>query len=142
MPDRVWVSDREPGVRELLGELLPEAEVVSPADLQQRLAAGTVPDALIVDGTQLLELPSRQRRVVLGLPRVLICTGISLPSLPMSLISGPGVAVLAKPFCVEDLEAAVEWLRGTRADGQPTMPDRPVPGAGAAHRSPQSPMAG
>ena len=142
MPDRVWVSDREPGVRELLGELLPEAEVVSPAELQQRLAAGTVPDALIVDGTQLLELPARQRRVVLGLPRVLICTGISLPSLPMSLISGPGVAVLAKPFCVEDLEAAVEWLRGTRGDGQPTMPDRPGPGAGTAHRSPQSPMAG
>ncbi len=142
MQDQVWVSDREPGVRELLGELLPEAEVVSPAELQSRLAAGRVPEGLIIDGTQLLELPTRQRRVVLGLPRVLICTGISLPSLPMSLISGPGVAVLAKPFCVEDLEAAVEWLRGTRRDGQPTLPDGPAQGAGTAHRSPQSPMAG
>ena len=141
MPDRVWVSDREPGIRELLGEQLPEADVISPAELQSRLAAGTVPDALIVDGTQLLELPARQRRVVLGLPRVLICTGISLPSLPMSLISGPGVAILAKPFCVEDLEAAIEWLRGTRGD-DPPVPDSPNLGAGSAQRPPQSPMAG
>lgn len=142
MPDRVWVSDREPGVRELLGELLPEAEVVSPVELQQRLDAGMRPDALIVDGTQLLELPARQRRAVLGLPRVLICTGISLASLPMSLISGPGVAVLAKPFCVEDLEAAVEWLRGTRVDDEPAVPNGAVPRAGAARRRPQSPMPG
>jgi len=142
MSDRVWVSDREPGVRELLGELLPEAEIVSPAELQSRLAAGTRPDALIIDGTQLLELPARQRRVVRGLPRVLICTGMPLPSLPMSLVSGPGVAVLAKPFCVEDLEAAVEWLRGTRAGGEPAVPEDALMGAGTAQRPPQSPMPG
>ena len=134
--NRVWVSDREPGVRELLGELLPEAEVVSPAELQSRLAAGTVPDAMIVDGTQLLELPARQRRLVLGLPRVLICTGISLPSLPMSLISGPGVAVLAKPFCVEDLEAAIEWLRGTP---RPLAAERLPHGALVQRRRPRAP---
>ncbi|MCA1587428.1 MAG: hypothetical protein LC744_01760 [Chloroflexi bacterium] len=99
-------------------------------------------DALIVDGTQLLEPPARQRRAVLSLPRVLICTGISLASLPMSLISGPGVAVLAKPFCVEDLEAAVEWLRGTWGEVGRTLPEGPVPGAGTAQRPPQSPMAG
>lgn len=142
MSARVWVSDREPGVRELLGELLPEAETVSPAELQSRLAAGTQPDALVIDGTQLLELPARQRRAVLGLPRVLICTGMSLGSLPMSLISGPGVAVLAKPFCVEDLEAAVEWLRGTRAGGEPTVPEGALAGAGTPRRPPQRPVAG
>ncbi len=114
MDARVWVSDREPGLRELLGELLPEAEVTSPAELSAHLSAGRTPDALVVDGTQLLELPARHRRIVLGLPRVLICTGISLASLPTTLVSGPNVVVLAKPFCVEDLEAAVEWLRGTR----------------------------
>src|SRR5918994_1328883 len=114
MAVRVWVSDREAAVRELIAEVVPESEIVSPDDLRSRLSEGVTPDALVIDGTQLLELPPRQRRAVLALPRVLICTGMPLASLPMSLISGPAVAVLAKPFCVEDLEVAVEWLRGTR----------------------------
>ena len=108
----LWVSDREPGIRQLFAELLPEAEVLAPDDLLARLSLGQRPDALIIDGTQLLELPDARRSSLLGLPRLLICTGILLASMPTNLIAGPSVAVLAKPFCVEDLEAAVEWLRG------------------------------
>jgi hypothetical protein len=142
MSVRVWVSDREAAVRVLIGELLPESETVSPDELRSRLAAGGQPEALVIDGTQLLELPTRQRTAVLRLPRVLICTGIPLASLPMSLVSGPGVAVLAKPFCVEDLEAAVEWLRGTRSDSPPAPPDGALIGSGTGQRPPQGPMAG
>ena len=69
------------------------------------------PDALVIDGTQLMELPARRRHAMLKLPRVLICTGMLLASLPMKIVSGPNVAVLGKPFCVEDLEAALDWLR-------------------------------
>ncbi len=141
MAVRIWISDREAAVRELIGELVPEAEIVMPAELQSRLSAGLAPDALVIDGTQLLELPARQRRSVLALPRVLICTGLSLPSLPMSLISGPAVAVLAKPFCVEDLDAAVEWLRGTRDAGD-GVPGATLMGSGGGARQPKSPMAG
>lgn len=112
MAGMLWVSDREPGVRQLFAELLPEAEVLAPDELQDRLSLGQHPDALIIDGTQLLELPQARRASLLALPRLLICTGMLLASMPANLISGPGVAVLAKPFCVEDLEAAVEWLRG------------------------------
>ena len=110
MAGLVWVTDREPGIRLLFGELLPEAEMLDPAELQGRLALGQRPDAIVIDGTQLLELPPRRRAAILALPRVLICTGMLLASLPMNLVSGPGVVVLAKPFCVEDLEAAIEWL--------------------------------
>jgi hypothetical protein len=113
MAGMVWVSDREPGVRELFGELLPEAEMVTPTELDARIALGQRPDAVVIDGTQLMELPPRRRQVVLGLPRVLICTGMLLASLPMKIVTGPNVAVMGKPFCVEDLEAAIEWLRGT-----------------------------
>lgn len=123
MAGMVWVSDREPGIRLLFGELLPEAELLAPDDLRARLALGQRPDALVVDGTQLLELPPRERGVILALPRVLICTGMLLASMPMNLVSGPGVAVLAKPFCEEDLEAALEWVRDAPArlppDGVP-----------------------
>jgi hypothetical protein len=107
----VWVSDREPGVRELFAELLPEAEMLTPDELDARTAIGQRPDALVIDGTQLMELPARRRRAMLQLPRVLICTGMLLASLPMKIVSGPNVAVLGKPFCVEDLEAALDWLR-------------------------------
>jgi hypothetical protein len=115
MAGLLWVSDREPGVRQLWAELLPDAEVLTPDELAARLALGQRPDAIVIDGTQLLELAARLRRAVLGLPRVLICTGLLLASMPMKIVSGPNVAVLAKPFCVDDLEAAVEWLRGAPA---------------------------
>ena len=113
MAGMVWVSDREPGVRELFGELLPEAEVLTPEELEARTSLGQRPDALVIDGTQLVELSSRRRSAILALPRVLICTGLVLASLPVKIVSGPNVAVLAKPFCMEDLEAALDWLRGT-----------------------------
>ena len=144
MAGMLWVSDREPGIRDLFAELLPEAEVLGPDELLARLALGQHPDALIVDGTQLLELPTATRATLLGLPRLLICTGILLASVPTTIISGPGVAVLAKPFCVEDLEAAVEWLRGVPGSlPAPSAPfgalvqrrraRRPLPGRLPAH---------
>ena len=111
MAGMLWVSDRDAGIRLLFGELLPEAELLPPADLHARLALGQRPDAIVIDGTQLLELPPPERRIVLGLPRVLVCTGMLLASMPINLVSGDGVAVLAKPFCAEDLEAALEWVR-------------------------------
>jgi hypothetical protein len=121
----IWVSDREPGIRLLFGELIPEAEVLDPAELEDRLGTGLRPAALVVDGTQFLTLAPGVRRELQRLPRLLVCTGISLASLPMNLVSGPGVAILGKPFGVEDLEAAVSWLR----DG---VSGEPIGGAGLA----------
>lgn len=118
----LWVSDREPAVRELLAEVLPEGEILSPAELETRLTAHSRPEALMIDGTQLLELPTRLRRAVLGLPHVLICTGVSLAALPTGLMASPTVAILAKPFSVEDLEAAADWLRGSRVARPSAVP--------------------
>ena len=108
----IWVTDREPGIRLLFGELLPEADLLYPHEFLQRLRTDRRPDALVIDGTQLLELAELRRAELLALPRVLICTGLSLTSIPMSQVAGPGVSVPAKPFCVEDLEVVIEWLRG------------------------------
>ncbi len=119
MAGMLWVTDREPGIRDVFGELLPEAELLTPDELNDRLAIGQRPDAVVIDGTQLLELAPDRRRAILGRPRVLVCTGMLLGSMPMNLVSGPGVAVLAKPFCVEDLEAAIEWVRGVPAQLPP-----------------------
>lgn len=121
MRGTIWVTDREPGIRLLFGELMPEADVLDPDELISRLRADHLPAALVIDGTQLLALPARRRAELLALPRVLVCTGLSLTSIPMSLIAGPGVSVLAKPFCVEDLEVAIEWLREVL--DEPDSPD-------------------
>lgn len=135
----LWVSDREPGIRQLFAELLPEAEVLAPDELLDRLSLGQHPDALIIDGTQLLELAPARRTSLMALPRLLICTGMLLASMPANLISGPGVAVLAKPFCVEDLEAAVEWLRGVPG----TLPAPSAPfGALVQRRRARRPLRG
>lgn len=117
-----WISDREPGIRQVFGELLPEATVLTPGELASLLHLGERPTALVIDGTQLLELPGHIRASLLELPRLLVCTGMMLAAFPMTIISGPGVAVLAKPFCVEDLEAAVDWLRGGAPDPSPVPP--------------------
>jgi hypothetical protein len=132
----LWVTDREPGIRQLFAELLPEAEALTPDELDDRLALGQRPDAIVIDGTQLLELPPEHRRELTARARVLVCTGLLLASMPMNLVSGPGVAVLAKPFCVEDLEAAAEWIRGGLA---PPSPEAAMPfGALVQRRRPRS----
>jgi hypothetical protein len=112
MAGLLWISDREPGVRQLFSDLLPEGEVLTPDELESRLALDQRPDAMIIDGTQLLDLAPDHRLRLIQLPRLLICTGMLLASMPPALVAGPGVAVLAKPFCIEDLEAAIEWVRG------------------------------
>ena len=131
MRGTIWVTDREPGIRLLFGELLPTADLLDPDELNRRLGTDRRPDALVIDGTQLLQLPARQRAELLALPRVLVCTGLSLTSIPMSVVAGPGVSVLAKPFCVEDLEVAIEWLRGMPSP--PPAPD-PLPLIATARR--------
>ena len=131
MRGTIWVTDREPGIRLLFGELLPEAELLDPTAFVQRLHSDRRPEALVIDGTQLLELPAQQRSSLLSLPRVLVCTGLSLTAIPMSLVAGPGVSVLAKPFCVEDLEVAIEWIRDTPTTS--VSPD-PLPGISGAPR--------
>lgn len=109
----IWISDRELGMRDLLADLVPTAELLAPEELLLRLRQADRPAALVIDGTQLLELSPRLRATVLKLPRVLICTGLSLIGLPPSLADAPNVAILAKPFCVDDLEAAILWLLGS-----------------------------
>jgi hypothetical protein len=135
MAGLLWVTDREPGIRELFAELLPDAEVLDPDELAARIALGQRPDAMVVDGTQLLDLPPRQRASLLSTDRLLICTGLSLTGLSPSLVAHPGVAILGKPFCIEDLEVAAEWLRGEPATIPPTFAT-PLP-AGVVAQAPR-----
>lgn len=131
MPGVTWISDRDADIRRFFAEVVPDAEVMAPAELTVRLRAGMRPTGLVIDGTQLLALPVRLHRAVIALPRLLVCTGLSLVGLPAELHRRQNVIVLAKPFCIEDLEAALEWLTDARVRLDPSgrMPRRlaPVP---------------
>jgi hypothetical protein len=118
---------------------MPEAEILTPDELEARLQLGQRPDGLVIDASQLLELPPRERRALLALPRVLVCTDRLLASLPLNLVSSPGVVVLATPLCTEDLEVAIEWLRGTPPAGAPASAP---PAAIVQRRRPRRPRGG
>jgi hypothetical protein len=117
----IWVSDRQVGMRELLAELVPLAEKLDPREVPTRLDAGDRPAGLVIDGTQLFELAPDQRAIVLKLPRVLICTGLALVGLPPDLFDLPNVAILAKPFALEDLESALAWVIGADVRAEPEL---------------------
>ena len=117
----IWVSDRQTGIRDLLAELVPLAEPLDPLAVRTRLDAGDRPEGLVIDGTQLYELAPDQRAIVLELPRVLICTGLALVGLPAELFDLPNVAVLAKPFALEDLESALAWVIGADVRVEPEL---------------------
>jgi hypothetical protein len=121
MTSMIWVSDRQQGMRELLGELVPLAEALDPQEIRARLDEGDRPAGLVIDGTQLYELAPDQRAAVLKLPRVLICTGLSLVGLPADLFDLPNVAILAKPFAIDDLESALAWVIGADVRAEPEL---------------------
>ncbi len=117
----IWVSDRQDAIRDLLAELVPLAEALDPQEVRTRLEAGERPEGLVIDGTQLFELAPDQRAITLQLPRVLICTGLALVGLPAELFDLPNVAILAKPFAIEDLESALAWVIGADVRAEPEL---------------------
>jgi hypothetical protein len=119
--EMIWLSDRQAAIRELLAELVPLGEELEPQEVRTRLDAGDRPAGLVIDGTQLFELAPDQRAIVLKLPRVLICTGLSLVGLPAELFDLPNVAILAKPFALEDLESALAWVIGADVRAEPDL---------------------
>ena len=121
MTSMIWVSDRQQGMRELLAELVPLAEALDPQEIRARLDEGDRPAGLVIDGTQLYELAPDQRAAVLKLPRVLICTGLSLVGLPRDLFELANVAILAKPFAIDDLESALAWVIGADVRAEPEL---------------------
>lgn len=120
-PAMIWVSDRQEAIRDLLAELVPLAEALEPQEVRTRLDAGDRPEGLVIDGTQLFELAPDQRTITLQLPRVLICTGLPLVGLPAELFDLPNVAILAKPFALEDLESALAWVIGADVRVEPEL---------------------
>lgn len=69
-----------------------------------------LPDGAMLDGVVLSRAESE--RFLIGVPRIVICTGLEYAELRARWTHHPHVRLLLKPFQLGDLEAALRWLAG------------------------------
>lgn len=109
----LWLSDEDDAIRELYAELAPHAELLTAEQLEQRLDAGERPTGLLVGGVLLDGLAPDVVALILGLPRVAVCTG--RPAELDDVVSAAWPPIVEKPFTLEDFERTVAWLAGELA---------------------------
>lgn len=107
---RLWLSDTDDGIRELYADLAPHGQLLTPEQLAERLDAGERPASLLIDGASLQRLPADIVDVILGLPRLAVCTGRSSEIAETVSRAGQRARVLEKPFSLEDFELLLDWL--------------------------------
>ncbi len=110
----LWLCDEDDAIRELYAELAPHAELLTREQLKQRLDAGERPTGLLVDGVLLDGLAPDVVALILGLPRVAVCTGRPA-ELDAVIGSAARPQIVEKPFTLQDFERTVAWLAGQPA---------------------------
>jgi hypothetical protein len=116
LPLRVWIVEPHDELRTMLREVAPaEAEVLDEADFSRRIAGGSRPDALLIDGSTLLRLDG-ERPALDGMLRTLVVTGRPADDLPAPYLDRPSVRLLRKPFEIDEVERGLAWLTGSDDD--------------------------
>ena len=117
LPSPVWVVEPNDETRALLREIAPQdAELMDDREFRRRIDRGARPNALLIDGTCLLQLDG-QRPALEGIVRTLIVTGHSADAMPGGYLQRPSVQFLRKPFRLHDMERAMRWLTGGADEG-------------------------
>jgi hypothetical protein len=117
LPSPVWVVEPNDETRALLREIAPQgAELMDDREFRRRIERGARPNALLIDGTCLLELDG-QRPALDGIVRTLVVTGRERGALPLGYLQRPSVQFLRKPFRLHDMERAMRWLTGGADEG-------------------------
>jgi hypothetical protein len=117
LPSHVWVVEPNDETRALLREIAPQdAELMDDQEFRRRIDRGARPNALLIDGTCLLQLDG-QRPALEGIVRTLIVTGRAADALPRGYLRRPSVQFLRKPFHLHDMERAMRWLTGGADEG-------------------------
>ncbi|HET8571167.1 MAG TPA: hypothetical protein VFN14_04695 [Candidatus Limnocylindria bacterium] len=105
----LWLCDADDGIRELYAELAPHGELLTPEELVQRLDAGERPTGLLVDSALFDGLAPDVVALILGLPRVAVCTGRPA-ELDELLGSTARPRIVEKPFELEAFDRTLAWL--------------------------------
>jgi hypothetical protein len=112
-PRTIWLVDDDPGFRDLTAHVAREASIAVFNLSAEAFAAQPrlpLPDGAMLDGVVLSRAESE--RFLIGVPRIVICTGLEYAELRARWTHHPHVRVLLKPFQLGDLEAALRWLAG------------------------------
>lgn len=113
-PRTIWLVDDDPAFRDLTAEVAREAAIAVVNLSAEAFVARPrlpLPDGAMLDGVVLSREDSE--RFLIGVPRIVICTGLEYAALRARWTRHPHVRVLLKPFQLGDLDAALRWLAGS-----------------------------
>jgi len=123
----IWMVDDDESFRDLSDAVAIEAGInvvtISTVELTKRRDAA-LPDGAMLDGA-ILTGPQAEE-ILLGIPRIVICTGREYREIAERWTVNPHVRVLLKPMDLQAFEDAIRWLAG--ADDSSTWPSpKPEP---------------
>lgn len=112
-PRTIWLVDDDPAFRDLTADVARDASIAVINLSAEAFAAQPrvpLPDGAMLDGVVLSR--DESERFLIGVPRIVICTGLEYAELRARWTHHPHVRVLLKPFQLGDLDAALRWLAG------------------------------
>lgn len=126
-PRVVWMVDDDQSFRELSSAAALDADInvvsISTAELIAR-RGDALPDGAMLDGAMLTGPQADE--LLLGIPRLVVCTGREYAQIAEGWTSHPHVRVLLKPMELDAFQDAIRWLAG--ADDSSSWPTpKPVP---------------
>ena len=122
-PPIIWMVDDDESFRDLSSAAAYEAGidvVTMGADELIERYGDALPDGAMLDGS-ILTGPQADE-MLLGIPRIVICTGRDYVEIAERWTVHPHVRVLLKPMGLEAFQGAIRWLAG--ADDNSSWPTR------------------
>lgn len=126
-PREIWMVDDDQGFRDLSSAAALDAGIdvvnISTQELIKR-RGDALPDGAMLDGA-ILSGPQADE-MLLGIPRIVICTGRDYMEIAQRWTVHPHVRVLLKPMGLDAFQDAIRWLAG--GDDNSSWPTpRPTP---------------
>ena len=119
----IWMVDDDEAFRGLSGAAALDAgiNVVNMSTVEFAGHVGDpLPDGAMLDGTVLTG--ARAEELLVGIPRIVICTGRGYKEIAERWTVHPHVRVLLKPMGMDEFQDAIRWLAG--ADDSSSWPTR------------------
>lgn len=119
--------DDDEGFRELSSAVARDAgiKVVNMSGVEFANRVGDpLPDGAMLDGTALTGV--RAEELLVGIPRIVICTGRAYRDIADRWTVHPHVRVLLKPMGMDAFQDAIRWLAGADDSNTWTTPRPPI----------------
>ena len=126
-PRVIWMVDDDQSFRDLSSAAALDAGIdvvnISTEELIERHGE-VLPDGAMLDGAILTGLQADE--MLLGIPRIVVCTGRDYMEIAERWTVHPHVRVLLKPMGLDAFQDAIRWLAGSDDNSSWPTP-RPTP---------------